>query len=70
MTTRARQPCQAANLGAYGDEELRALAELLRSAETSVSMRRRTLHDQIDLLQTAIVERYKVGAADADTLLR
>lgn len=59
-----------ANLGAYGDEELRALAELLRSAETSVSMRRRTLHDQIDLLQTAIVERYKVGAADADTLLR
>jgi len=33
-------------------------------------MRRRTLHDQIDLLQTAIVERYKVGAADADTLLR
>ena len=59
-----------ANLGAFGDEELRSLAGLLRSAETSVSTRRRTLHDQIDQLQSAIVERYKVGAADADTLLK
>jgi hypothetical protein len=59
-----------ANLGAFGDEELRALAGLLSSAETSVSTRRRTLHDQIDQLQTAIVERYKVGAADADILLK
>ncbi len=66
-----RQPLlPGANLGAFGDEELRALAGLLRSAETSVSLRRRTLHDQIDQLQTAIVERYKVGAADADTLLK
>ena len=53
-----------------GDEELRALAGLLRSAETSVSTRRRGLHEQIDQLQTAIVERYKVGAADTDILLK
>jgi hypothetical protein len=66
-----RQPLlPGANLGAFGDEELRALAGLLRSAETSVSTRRRTLHDQIDQLQTAIVERYKVGAADPDILLK
>ena len=66
-----RQPLlPGANLGAFGDEELLALAGLLRSAETSVSLRRRTLHDQIDQLQTAIVERYKVGAADTDTLLK
>jgi hypothetical protein len=66
-----RQPVlPGANLGAFGDEELRSLAELLRSAETSVSTRRRTLHDQIDQLQTTIVERYKVGAADADILLK
>ena len=66
-----RQPLlPGANLGAFGDEELRSLAGLLRSAETSVSTRRRTLHDQIDQLQSAIVERYKVGAADADTLLK
>lgn len=59
-----------ANLGAFGDEELRALAASLRAAETSVSSRRRALHDRIDQLQTAIVERYKVGAADADSLLK
>ncbi|MGO9334297.1 MAG: hypothetical protein ACLQCU_09685 [Acidimicrobiales bacterium] len=66
-----RQPLlPGANLGAFGDEELRALAGLLRSAETSVSTRRRRLHEQIDQLQTAIVERYKVGAADTDILLK
>ncbi len=58
-----------ANLGAFGDEELRSLAELLLSAETTVSGKRRALHDQIDRLQTAIVGRYKVGAADPDSLL-
>ena len=66
-----RQPIlPGANLGAFGDDELRSLGGLLRSAETSVSIRRRTLHDHIDQLQSAIVERYKVGAADADTLLK
>jgi hypothetical protein len=59
-----------ANLGAFGDEELRSLAELLLSAETTVSGKRRELHDQIDKLQTAIVSRYKVGAADPDSLLK
>ena len=59
-----------ANLGAFGDEELRSLAELLLSAETTVSGKRRALHDQIDKLQTAIVSRYKVGAADPDSLLK
>jgi len=59
-----------ANLGAFGDEELRSLATSLRAAETTVSTRRRALHDRIDQLQTAIVERYKVGAADADSLLK
>lgn len=58
-----------ANLGAFADEELRAFAETLLAGETSVSARRRILHDQIDKLQTAIVERYKVGAADPDSLL-
>jgi hypothetical protein len=58
-----------ANLGAFSDDELRALVDWLRSGETSVSAKRRALHDRIDLLQAAIVARYKVGAADADTLL-
>lgn len=58
-----------ANLGAFADEELRTLAASLLHAETSVSGWRRILHDQIDLLQAAIVHRYKVGAADPDSLL-
>jgi hypothetical protein len=58
-----------ANLGAFADEELRDFAESLLAAETRVSARRRVLHDQIDHLQTAIVGRYKVGAADPDSLL-
>ena len=66
----ARQPLlPGANLGAFGDEELRALAESLLAAETNVSSRRRVLHDQIDRLQAEIVDRYKVGAADTDSLL-
>lgn len=59
-----------ANLGAFGDEDLGSLVEWLKAGEASVSWKRRALHDRIDLLQSAIVERYKVGAADADSLLR
>lgn len=58
-----------ANLGAFGDEELRSLADSLGAAEKSVSIRRRAMHDRIDQIQTVIVERYKGGAADADGLL-
>lgn len=58
-----------ANLGAFADEELRSFAETLRACETSVSKRRHGLHEQIDTLQTAIVDRYKVGGADPDSLL-
>jgi hypothetical protein len=58
-----------ANLGAFADEELRSLAESLLAAEKSVSSRRRQLHDEIDKLQAEIVARYKVGAADPDSLL-
>jgi hypothetical protein len=66
----ARQPLlPGANLGAFGDEELRSLAESLRTVETNVSSRRRILHDQIDRLQAEIVGRYKVGTADTDSLL-
>ena len=60
-----------ANLGAFGDEELRSLADVAACRrDIGVELRRRALHDRIDQLQTAIVERYKVGAADADSLLK
>lgn len=64
-----RELLPGANLGAFADEELRSFAETLRTAETAVSARRHALHDQIDTLQTAIVDRYKVGGADPDSLL-
>ena len=58
-----------ANLGAFGDEDLEAVAVWLRGGEQSVSANRRALHDRIELLQGEIVERYKVGAASPDALL-
>ena len=58
----SHQVLPGANLGAFGDEELRSLAESLLAAEKSVSTRRRALHDQIDRLQKEIVDRYKVGS--------
>lgn len=58
-----------ANLGAFSDGELSAVADQLRVAEASISSIRHHLHDRIDELQAAIVQRYKNGAADVDTLL-
>jgi hypothetical protein len=58
-----------ANLCNLGDEELqRALAQL-REHETRLSAKRRVLHEQIDAIQAAIVDRYKSGAANPDSLL-
>lgn len=57
------------NLGAFADDELHAMVEWLRVGEASVSAKRRALHDRIDLFQAAIVNRYKLGAVNADSLL-
>ncbi len=58
-----------ANLCALEMAELDGELERLREAETTLSRRRRILHDQIDVIQAAIVDRYKSGAADPDSLL-
>jgi hypothetical protein len=58
-----------ANLGSYSDAELRQVMESLGEHEARLSAERRILHEQIDTLQAMIVERYKSGAADADSLL-
>ncbi|HLI45157.1 MAG TPA: hypothetical protein VKU92_11910 [Acidimicrobiales bacterium] len=58
-----------ANLCTYEDDELQQALERLRDEETTVSGKRRILHEQIDAIQKAIVDRYKSGAADADSLL-
>ncbi len=59
-----------ANLCNFADEELRTTLDRLREEETLLSGRRRALHEQIDEIQAAIVDRYKSGSADPDALLR
>jgi hypothetical protein len=58
-----------ANLASFTDTEVRELLESLREHESSLSAERRVLHERIDQLQTIVVECYKSGVADADTLL-
>ncbi|MGO9196366.1 MAG: hypothetical protein ACLQK4_04480 [Acidimicrobiales bacterium] len=58
-----------ANLCTFADEDLRASLARLREQEVILSKKRRILHGHIDAIQAAIVERYKSGAADPDTLL-
>jgi hypothetical protein len=58
-----------ANLESFADTELTELVERLRRHEAALSAERRVLHERIHLLQAIVVERYKSGAAHADTLL-
>jgi hypothetical protein len=58
-----------ANLEAFADVELTELLERLRRHEGILSAERHVLHERIDMLQAIVVERYKSGAAQADTLL-
>jgi hypothetical protein len=58
-----------ANLETFADGELTDLLERLRRHEGVLSAERRVLHERIDTLQAIVVERYKSGAARADTLL-
>ncbi len=66
---RDRPASPGANLGTFTDAELAELVERMRDDEASLSAQRRQLHERIDLLQAAIIERYKSGAATADSLL-
>jgi hypothetical protein len=58
-----------ANVCSLDDEELLAALERLRERESELSGRRHALHAQIDQIQAVIVDRYKSGSADADSLL-
>jgi hypothetical protein len=58
-----------ANLESFADAELTELVERLRRHESVLSAERKVLHERISLLQAIVVERYKSGAAHADTLL-
>jgi hypothetical protein len=58
-----------ANLQSFASPELEELVVRLREYESLLSAERRVLHERIDQLRAILVERYKSGAADADTLL-
>ncbi len=58
-----------ANVCAMGEEELSDSLARLKEVEKGVSARRRLLHEHIDAFQAAIVDRYKSGSADPDSLL-
>jgi hypothetical protein len=68
-TELGRRALPVANLGSFTDAELAELVERMRDDEASLSAQRRQLHERIDMLQAAIVERYKSGAASIDSLL-
>lgn len=57
------------NLGGLDDDGLRAAIARLDEREKVLSARRRALHERIDTIQAIIVDRYRSGRADADSLL-
>jgi hypothetical protein len=58
-----------ANVCALPEEELSESLSRLKELEQQVSRKRRQLHEHIDSIQEAIVDRYKSGAANPDSLL-
>lgn len=58
-----------ANVCALPEPELTDSLSRLKALEQQVSKRRRQLHEHIDSFQAAIVDRYKSGAANPDSLL-
>jgi hypothetical protein len=47
------------NVQSYSDEELRELADKLSAEERELSMRRRLLHGEIDIIRAEIVRRLR-----------
>jgi hypothetical protein len=47
------------NVQSYSDEELRELADRLSAEERELSMRRRLLHGEIDIIRAEIVRRLR-----------
>lgn len=61
---------ELAELGSMSDELLDTVARRLAELEAEISGHRRRLHGHIDAIQTEIIDRYKRGDADIDSLLR
>jgi len=57
------------NLADQDATEIERLLDTLSSHEAEISLRRRALHERIDLLQAEITRRYRTGEASVETLL-
>jgi hypothetical protein len=57
------------NVQSYSDEELRALADQLSAEERELSMRRRLLHGEIDIIRAEIVRRLREKHAGGGLVL-
>lgn len=58
------------DLAALSDGELRAMIHALEREEDDISLRRRFLHGQIDILRAARYERLRSGTLDVSELVR
>lgn len=56
-------------LESLDDAQLESIADELAEMERRISRQRRSLHEEIDLIQAEIVSRYKTGEASVDGLL-
>jgi hypothetical protein len=58
------------NIQAYNDAELKALAASLAQEEREVSMRRRLLHGEMDIVRAEMVRRLKGEGAAGNSLVQ
>jgi hypothetical protein len=58
------------NIQSYGDDELKALAERLSEEEREVSMRRRLLHGEMDIVRAEMVRRLRDKSGAGGRLVR
>jgi hypothetical protein len=58
------------DLGTIADDELRRMIHDLEREEDDISLRRRFLHGQIDILRAARYERFRAGSLDVSDLAR
>ncbi len=56
-------------LESLDDTQLESIADELAEMERRISRQRRSLHEEIDVIQAEIVSRYKTGRATVDGLL-
>jgi hypothetical protein len=58
------------NIQSYSDEELKRLAEQLSDQEREVSMRRRLLHGELDIVRAEMVRRLRDKTSDGIGLVK